>query len=45
MRQEKTFCLSKEYHMDGTGTSERNIYLSAAHVTPRKSLHLSALAP
>ena len=31
--QEKTLCLSKKYHMDGTGSSEKNIYLSGAHVT------------
>ena len=24
---------SNEYHMDGTGSSETNIYLSGAHVT------------
>ena len=38
--------------MDGAGLSERNIYLSGAHVRvesispiyPRKGLHLSALA-
>ena len=29
----KTLCLSKEYHMDGTGSPERNIYLSGTHVT------------
>ena len=33
MRYEKTLCSSKEYHMDGIGSSEKNIYLSGAHVT------------
>ena len=29
MREEQTLCPSNEYHNDGTGSPETNIYLSA----------------
>ena len=53
MREEKTLCASNEYHMDGTRSSETNIYSSDAHLTVHdvfplfspKSLRISSLDP
>ena len=33
MREEQTLFPSNEYHNDGTGSPETNIYLPGAHVT------------
>ena len=46
MRKEKTLSLSEEYHVDGTGSSERNIYLPGVQVTvdsilPKFPVHMS----
>ena len=38
MREEETLCPSNEYHNDGTGSPETNIYLSGAHVTVPSSI-------